>query len=614
MKDSRWQEAVLLGGGGDQPCLDLVHPNGEVSRILDMQTGQSIYAIDRSADHGSLALGTRAGQVLIMPNPWASGELEAQHLIQGAAVLSLCWCGGHHLAVADMVGRVLLWNIHDPVNPQFLDNKGEIICALCVIEDGRIAGLSITGSLYVWHPEESEPVSCFSSTPPPEKFALAKLEYLSRSSEFIHPARHGRLIRMEIDGGDQTSLDAHDTEFYAFQASEESLVTAGLNEQLLKVWRNGEVVQTLELPLRTGLVHLAQFPGHPDLLAAIAEDGTPGIIHLTKGEFIACADQSTGDYRYAVPALTNGQLQRAKTEEAARVAAQLEKALGQENDPTVDGLHQELSRLGFEHVALGMRSAWEMTHGNMLSALEYSARLIELLPIDDPRSFDSLVRHAQLLTRYWQLDSAFGLYSHMQTIDLSFANPLANSYWNSRLKDHRREVIDTAIPLEEIVQANTILQNCFHGTYLLSKQATYRCPPISRSHLEIENEINQAFRSNREDKYIETEVLSVQLLSVQGTKPETIIEIGLATDEHVSVSLGLFINTNISHSDVTPVIMLNWNTQQDYQRNNMEALAFLEQLRNQEVQLDFLDFSYRIAIDAVRRIATEARTQKAAAL
>ena len=180
MKDYPWQ-TVLLGTGDSQPGLDILYPNGKVSRILNMPSGQSIYAIHRCTSNGSLALGTRNGQVLIISHSWGAGELKKQNLIQGAAVLSLCWCGVQHLAVSDLAGRVLLWNIDDHTNPQFLDSKREIICALSIVKENLIAGLSISGSLYLWHPGKSEPISRFSSTPPPEKFALVKLEYLSRS-------------------------------------------------------------------------------------------------------------------------------------------------------------------------------------------------------------------------------------------------------------------------------------------------------------------------------------------------------------------------------------------------------------------------------------------------
>lgn len=614
MKNSRWQKAVLLGAGGARPCLDVIYPNGEISRLLEMPPGQSVYAIDRSPGQGSLAVGTRDGQVRIVSDPWRSDGSEDLNLAQGAAVLSLCWCGDQHLAVSDLAGRVLLWDIRDPASPQLLDTKGEVICALCLVKENLMAGLCVAGALQVWNLGESKPVSRYACEPPPERFALVKLEYLSHSNELIYPARQGQLIRLELESGHQAPLKAHDDDFYAFTALGEKLITAGLSDQAMKVWQICGNDQAAEHPMGTGILQLAPFPGHSDIVAAITESGFPGVIHLNEGRLTASPSKGMGDYRYAVPVLTNAELQAASQEEARCLASQLESSLDQGDVTKVDDIHHQLRRLGYEHVALGMRSAWAIEHGDFLSALDYSARLINLLPIDDPRSFDSLQRHAQLLTRYWLLDSAFELYSRMKAADSSLANPPNESNLYSFLTDSKRNIFEPAISLEEIIKANGILQQAFGGTYVLSKNDTYRFSSIPRSPEDISDALNHEFTTSFDSYNMSAEAQLINLLSEQGASQKTIIEIGTVQENPAPITLGLLINTSISHSDVIPMILFKWNTEQPYQQNNKEALAYLEGLGNQSDHLYFLDFAYRIAVDVIRRIATEEQTQKAAAL
>lgn len=614
MSETRWHEAIFLGGGGNRPCLDIVYPDGQVSRLLDLSTGQSVYTMDSSPDDDSLALGTRDGQILVISNPRRGDGARIDTLVQGAPVLSCCWTRDGQLVASDLAGRVLLWKLDDPSNPMFLDAGKEVICALCMIEKDMVAGLSVAGSINLWRLNSSRPVSCLASQQPPSKFALVKLEYLASCGELVHPGRDGELICLQLDGDSPRRLNAHSGDFYALSLGEDGPITAGLGDRTLKVWPSLMEGAVAEYALSQGLIQLVKFPDHAGLMAAIAEDGSANILEINGGQLLCHGIGSTGSYRHASQVMSPSQLLSAKRQKAGQAAADLEAALSHDDAASVDACHQRLAKLGFEHVALAARSAWHVQQGEYLPALRHSATLVDILPASDTRSFQSMQRYADLLVRYGLFDGAMKLYDQMEALDSTFNNPLMELKIMLDRQADLEIIVDTSIALDEIIQAHTILGNRFQGTYILSKQDPYRCPKLPYHNGDLADQLNRELASvDRAFQAHATAVKSV-ILSSSSFKIEEVIKLEGAPDNHIPICFGLLISTTMSHTNVTPVILLSWLGGQDYLQNNRDALGYLEHLRSQDTHLDYLDFAYRIAMDFVRRTATEAQTTTAAAI
>lgn len=614
MSETRWHEAIFLGGGGNRPCLDIVYPDGQVSRLLDLSPGQSVYTMDRRPEDNSLALGTRAGQILVISDPRLGDGARIDTLVQGAPVLSCCWTGDGQLVASDLAGRVLLWKLDDPANPMFLDAGKEVTCALCMIEKDMVAGLSVAGSINLWRLNSSRPASCLASQPPPSKFALVKLGYLASRRELVHPGRDGELISLQLDGDSPRRLNAHNEDFYAFSLGEDGPVTAGLGDRTLKVWPSPMEGAAAEYALSQGLIQLVRFPDHPGLMAAIAEDGSANLLEINGGQLSFHGIGSTGSYRYATRVMSPSQLLSTKRQKAGQAAADLEAALSQDDAASVDACHQRLAKLGFEHVALAARSAWHIKQGEYLSALRHSARLMDILPKKDTRSFQSMQRYADLLVRYGLFYWAMKLYNQMEALDSTFNNPLGELKTTLDRQAELEIIIDTSVALDEIIEAHTILCSSFQGTYILSKQDPYRCPKLPCHNGELADQLNRELASAGRAFQAHAAAVKSVMLSCNSFRIEEVIKLESPSDNHIPICFGLLISTTMSHTNVTPMVLMSWLGGQGYRENNRDALGYLEHLRSQDTHLDYLDFAYRIAMDFVRRMATEAQTTTAAAI
>ena len=615
MNETRWHEAVLMGGGGEHPCLDIIYPDGEVSRLLGFSKGQSIYTIDRSPDANSLALGTRAGQILVISDPWRGNGAKVDSLIQGAPVLSCCWCGDGRLAASDLAGRVLLWKLDEPANPVFLDSRKQVICALCKLDNDMVAGLSLGGSICIWRLNKSKPVFCLASQPPPPKFALVTLEYQARSNELVHPGRDGALISLQLDGGNSRTLDAHRGIFYAFSLAENAWITAGLEDRKLKVWPELLEDVASEYSLRQGLIKLTRFPDHPGLMVAIIEDGGADIIEINGSELLYHSLAPKGSYRHAVPALDHDQLQSIKKQRVDKTAADLEAALSQDDASFVDTCHLKLAQLGFEHIAFAIRSAWHIQQNEHLSALGYSAKLMGILPLDDARSSHSIQRHNQLLVRYGLFDEAMKFNEQMKAMNNSSSNLLCEL--TSLLDQHSdlEIIFDPVADLNEIIEAHTTLDRIFQGTFILSRQDSYRCPKLTSSGEDMANSLSLEFVAAGDGTpHARARAVNAILLSQSSFKVEEIIRIESTSENSIPINFGIILKTTMSHTNVVPMVLLSWTGGHDYRQSNSEALNYLEQLQGQTQHLDYLDSTYRIAMDFIRRMATEAQTNMAVAI
>ena len=612
MAEAKWQDAVLLSAGGLRPHVDVLSPNGDKSTIVELRAGQGMYSVDRCPETAALAFGTRDGQVVVLGHQGWKKEEEGLNpsisLLHGSPVLSVCWMDGLHLAGSDLAGRVLLWNLSDQTNPHLLNTGKEVVCALCRVRKDTLAGLTVEGRLLFWRGIDVDPVRSISLLPPPPKFALVRLEYVPQSDTVYYPGRQGQLISIRVDGEDQRHLHAHENDFYAFSVCGERIVTAGLLDHGLKVWRGQEGDLVAEYPLEQGIISMAAFPGHPELIAAITEAGLSYIIDLRDGSTSAGQNRGFGDYRCAFPSVPSKQLQIVKMDSVQTLISQLELALGQEDLPTAGILHERLTEMGYEYLALDMRSDWELTKGNYLTALRHSAPLRGMLSIEDPGAWESLRRHAQLLSRFWVLDQAFALYARLHEADPSVANPLCNLEQLLCKEAGMEIIVDSDIALEEIIEAHTILQQGFKGTFILSRQDTNRCQGISLSPADMAHRFNGACRQSSPEIPVHARAKAAGILSPSGSKRETIFEITACDGVPHAASFGLLIDNSVAYTDVTPVVLFTWKGEDDYQEANGLALEYLQNLRSGAVDVAFLDRSYRLAMDLVKRLVTEAQT------
>ena len=612
------QNAVLLGGGGLQPRLDALSPSGDLTRLVELPLGQSIYSVDICPTDKSLALGTKSGQLLVLMNPWGeTDDREAPphlNLVQGSPVLSVCWWDSNLLAASDMAGRVLLWDLKDHTQPRYLTNPKKTVCSLCRINDGMLGGLTTDGIILVWQPGGVDPAAKIKSVPPPSKYALVNLAYNPWSGVINYPGQQGRLISVQLNDESQRDFKAHEGDFYAHSAGEARTVTAGLEDRNLKVWQGFGEHLVREQLMPTGIVSLAGFPENPELLALVTAEGRVEIMNLDNSRFRQGSNSGSGEYRSSFPSVSSDQAITIRVKTIKELASRLEAALNQDDPGVVTTLHESLAELGYEQVALAIRSARAFEHENFLDSLRHSLALTELLPQNDPRSTDSLYRHAQLLTRFWIVDQANELYEQLQKVDPSVTNPLGELS-SIDLNDGAESwvIVDSDIDLEEIIEANNILGRCFRGVFVFSRQDTSWCQGMNLAPGELAREFAPDSGCFSAGAPVQCQSLEVDLVERSGIKRETILKFDSGDNKTTPLSLGLIVHAASTQTAITPLILFTWYGQGDFHTNNGRALTCLRQIRNGTLSTEHLDLSYKSAMDLIRRMATKNRNMMSSA-
>jgi WD40 repeat protein len=175
---------ILLGTGGNSPGLEAYGAiSGNSEKILSLQRGQSVYAVDVSPDGNAIAAATKSGDIYLLAP--AEGEPErcvysVRHSASGAPVLSVCFVDASMLAVADTVGGCLLRNAEADTQPTQLRTGDRVICSLFHLDSKCLAGLSLSGRLLIWDVAERGLVRVLEVPGPPHDLSALVIPHFSQ--------------------------------------------------------------------------------------------------------------------------------------------------------------------------------------------------------------------------------------------------------------------------------------------------------------------------------------------------------------------------------------------------------------------------------------------------
>ena len=479
----QWNAHVLLGRGGASPGL-LLYDLGSrsIEEALSLPAGQSVYAMDASPDGTAVAVGTKAGYLHLVAEP-ACSENQAQTLLQGAPVLSVCFMDDGHVAASDMAGRCLLWDLVENGRPLALPvPEGEIIYGLFQPDGDLLAGLSAMGHLLLWEWSTGVAVQDLKVSPSPPLLSLVRPIHWVEGGCWAWPAHDGILTMLEWPAGRCRHIEAHEGDFYGITVLRSELLTVGRTDSCLKRWSpcRGGPAATLSAP--RGLVSMAAWcEGEPRLLL-VDENGKAGIYSWLNDAIGRTDWLPQRDIRVAVspnPSAYRLYLQSKLRAEAETLTGRIVQQYAKRQLEEVERLHRELERIGYRHVSLALQAQEARRQDDIGGELRAYSELAALIVNDHAGMADSLTRYAQLLERVWQVRQAYSIWRRIGPI---IPSPEAAAETLTRLHsyvssmDSAEYVIDPTDPLVTLITSATALNRPLTGRYVVgSAGPSVRC-------------------------------------------------------------------------------------------------------------------------------------------
>jgi len=282
---------LILGTGGPQPLAGLLGcDNPDIQHLLELDQGYSIYALAIDSGRNLIAAGTRGGTIELLT---LNGEIESLRLRktlslrQGPPVLSVCFVENSQIASSDMAGGCFLWQPLDkPNNPRQLDTAGGCVCSLLHISKKQLMGLCSDGRLLLWDIISGKITQTINAAEPPNKLALVKLSYWPRHNAVIYPGKDGQLAFYELDSSKFQTHKAHAGEFFTCALSEDTLYTVGIDDCLMKAWRDPGQSNPLQYHVPPGVVAAEVFWESPLQFVLVDQNGQAGIYEIQSDKLV----------------------------------------------------------------------------------------------------------------------------------------------------------------------------------------------------------------------------------------------------------------------------------------------------------------------------------------
>jgi hypothetical protein len=605
---------AILGAGGKKPRLDALRiDSGETRTLLTLPLKNSAYAIDIEDESGTLAVGTRAGLVYILPGNWIekTDELSlTQKLAQGAPILSVCWVNRSVLAVSDTAKRCVIWNANQKETPRTLDTKGETISSLLKLEDGLLAGLSSRGKIFFWEPGEGRLARTIDVPLPPPKSGLVRMIYWPAENALAYPGTMGRLTLFDLKKDNLRHLNAHEGAFYAISSLGERLLTAGMEDGLMKVWEAGSEMPTLEFEVVEGVISADVSNDQPAKVILVEAQGKASTYTLEENKLGPAAPISREDYRVVFipsPQKMRAIYERRREEQVRQIVKEIQNGRGHMAANEIEDLHARLKQLGYEQATL---------EGNTIQALRFSVSLMRIFPKDDPKYCLSMERYANLLEDFWHLPEAEAVYRQILAINSNYRF-LATPPNLDKIAESLNEmlwVIEPEIPIEDIIESATTIGKRFMGRYVIKKLEQVSCGRVQLKPEAIVEKYERVRQESRKGALPTATDEQVRWFSRQGREQVRLVAFGQGATNNIR---GLQFAVQVLCGDldtvVVPVVLFDWRdalTDETVEEGNKKASDTLTRIKSNGLSNAYLGAVHEALTQSLRRLINEKRPER----
>ncbi len=480
---------MFLGAGGRTPRVDILGDDAaQVETLLELPEGHSAYAIDVSPDGTSIAVGTKEGDLYIVSFADDSDRAQDQYvakLIQGAPILSACFVDNTQVAVSDVAGRCLLWNIHQNEPLRVLVVEEGVVCTLLGLDHESLVGLSSQGELTFWNFPDTEVTHTVKGVAPPGKSALVNMLHWPGENSLVFPGKGGILVLFELDTEKHQKIAAHEGDFYSLGLLDDHLMTIGMKDGRLKLWEAGSMKEpVIELRAPKGIISAALIDPLQKMIILVNDRGEASIYQIEKNKMNLKNKLAGGDYRIAwgFPFEELKALHiRQREEQAIRISEEIKEKINNNDTECIEELHSQLVDIGYEHISLELRAEQAGCEEDIVTEMKFRGELVQILPSGNPAVCRSFEQYASLLEHTWQLEEAHEMYRKIHEIDPRHrvAERLEELKRYIKAMQGEKWVLEADTPIRHIIEAADVLGKPFIGRYLLKAFKPWPCKRIS---------------------------------------------------------------------------------------------------------------------------------------
>lgn len=610
---------VIMGTGGTQPkAIILDVDSRELSPLLDVEQGHSVYAIEVDCETNLIAIGTRGGAIKVMSDSQnaETSDRKSRTLIQGAPVLSVCWVEKEILAASDNVGRCLLWNTEQGILLGDLEVTEGSICSVTRKDKELLAGLSSTGTLHLWRIPDRTLLRLIKGPCPPPIKGLVEMVHWPGNSSLAWPGQGGRLALFQYEIDQLTELDAHLGDFYAVSVQGDNLITTGMEDGRLRIWAPTHSESIREHNIGRGIISTAVVQTEHCFFFTVDEEGI-GRLHTITKDRMDCISQVPGsDYRtvksypWELMQASNNQQRSAEVE---KIISKIRDSTDREEKAVIEALHSRLVTLGYPHVSMAIRADNATQKNDLVEGIRWRYQLMELIP-EKAGACPAMEKYAAILEKTWHMAKADAVCKRIRSIDPDYSFTLDTSNIESLAKTIDKDscIINADIPIDQIIRSATIIKEYFCGRYLIKEL------PAERSRIKLDPEAIQnkyeSIRKENGNQKLPPAAIE-QLIEVSGKRiqKDEYVTLGDGKNNHVK---GLQLVMQILWGDlgsvVRSMILFDWrplSTDEPLEMSNKLAENALYSITNDAASNTYLSAVYRAAKYAIRRVLTQ-RTQE----
>ncbi|MFC1762905.1 WD40 repeat domain-containing protein [Planctomycetota bacterium] len=481
-----WQaEYILLGRGGTSPGLVTYNLlSGELTEILSLPQGDSVYSIVARSDHEIVVIGTKRGRVYLLAPPTSDRQGKQCILEQyeaGDPILSLCFVGPSTLAVSNVTGGIWLWEIGNNCHEQQLEKGISAVYALFHFNDEYLAGLSVSGELLIWDISTYQLVGTAAIPKPPEFTALVKPIYWKGEDLWVWPGHGGLIVLFNPEEGMVQVLRGHTDDVYALTICDEQLTSIGAVDCQYKHWRPGCDQPTTSLKAPDAVISITAWEQQASQFLLVDALGEAAVYSRSATQLEHVASLPGKDYRAILgpdPVRFESIRAHRESEKVRHLVKQAEELIARKHWDELESIYQQITDYGYPHVMLALRGQETHLRDDLLGELQVRYELATMIPHDQQGSEDSLRRYAELLESVWQLREAVALYQQ-----LTEAGFRSNGYSERirTLNDHLQAMRSTPYVVEAeeslplLVEAATHLGVKFSGRYQIVAARAIQC-------------------------------------------------------------------------------------------------------------------------------------------
>ena len=607
--------SLILGSGGEHPGVSILSPGDELPvPLLTLPQKHSVYALSVRAAEGRIVAGTRSGTICVFQAPDKNVPVDrdsATTLVQGSPVLAVCLGEGDTMVSCDTSGRCLFWReLSNQRPPKVLQLNHAPLCSILGVGDDQIAGLCPDGNLLFLDANCGKMLRAVPCPRPIGIIVMARLEHWPAYNAIAFPAEDGYLAVCRLDDLEVSTVSAHAGDFFAVAGPDDSLLTIGKDDGLIRVWPAPGKPSSASLRCPKGTLCGRPMPGRDDSLILIDQDGNGrqfaianGGLHLVRGlgpqAFRSVASASSRDRQ---------QLAARQRQQAARgLQQQIQEKLDAGETEGIDKLHQHLVDTGFPLVSCGLKVEQAVREQDPLAELNSRRQMMSLLPADEPGMRACMLGYAETCRCLWLLDTSAATYAKLADCQQKISS-LADL---RKLRTLDQHIVAPELPIHVLIKAAILDESPFAGRWLVHSSPVIRLAGLGFSPEALVDKYNQVREERSQDELPDAKTATFWWLSPQAHRQREAVLFAPrqgAPEPHLCHAL--IMHSENGHDDLTPVILFHATSSTfPIREHNSLVLRDYERLTRGEAAQEWPGGLRQTVIHAIRRLRNLARSR-----